>query len=220
MTHTIIAGQPISTVEYQAGRKRIKAHAFMRQDDYCFVIPRGWIYVTEEMMSAFADLLPGNTAQEDFIIRGIRGNRKDEMEVEFGYSSNASVAGVLRKFLVKAQNTCRFCAAPGKAYKVEGWRRVLCPTCAAPLLLLKDLEQFDEHLMAMSGESAFHMARMPAGLRTGCRRWIALQEDYCHGEPDAVAPWHAYEWRDALRPLEKAIQAQVKAHQGPWRFDE
>lgn len=219
MKHPITPGKTISTAQYQAGRKRIKAHKFMRQDDYSFVIPRGWIYVVEEMMRAFADLLPGNTALEDFSIRGIRA-RKDELEVEFGYSSDASVAGVLRKYVVKARNTCRFCAAPGKVYKVEGGRRVLCPTCAAPLLLLKELEQFDERLRAMSGESTFRMARMPAGLRAGCCRWIALQEDRCHGEPDAVASWHAYEWRHALRAVEQAIQAQVKANQGPWRTDE
>lgn len=219
MTHPITPGKAISAAQYQAGRKRVKAHKFMRQDDFCFVIPRGWIYVTEQMIGAFADLLPGNPALEDFYIRGIR-SRKDELEVEFSYYSDTSVAGVLRKYLVKTRNTCRFCAAPGKVYKVEGWRRVLCPTCAAPLLLLKDLEQFDERLMAMSGESTFRMARLPAGLRAGFRRWIALQEDRQQGEQDTVAPWHAYEWRHAVRPIEQAIRAQVKANQGPWRLDE
>jgi hypothetical protein len=201
-----VLSKPIGAAEYKAVMKEITYQECFQQHNYRIKIPMGWVYVIRDLTRDLMVLVKGNPDLENFRIHRMAQLGTGELFVDVSYPHNRSVTGLLRKAQVRCSHTCQICGVPGRHYLFGDTNRSWCADCAAPALLLADIERLDERLLEDFSSATFAVRRMPAGLRLGFRKWVALQEERMPDLADMVGTWHARDWRTALRAMESALK--------------
>jgi hypothetical protein len=205
-----VLSKPIGAAEYKGVMKEITRLECFQQHNYRIKIPMGWVYVIRDLARDLMVLVKGNPDLENFRIHRIAQLNTGDLFVDVSYPHNRSIQGLLRKALVRCNHTCQLCGIPGRHYLISDMNRSWCADCAAPALLLADIERLDERLLEVFSSETFAVRHMPAGLRLGFRKWVALQEERMPDLADMVGTWHARDWRTALRPMESALKAFSK----------
>lgn len=197
---------PIRVAAYKAGLKIITRRPCFQENRYRIKIPMGWIAVVDDFTRNLSTLRQSHPEMQDLTVYRISQTSAGQLHAEFNFAEHRSLTGILRKAKIRSEHTCQCCGAPGRRYRLSDSKRSWCPTCAAPALLLADIERLDERLQQDFGRPTFEVRHMPAGLRESFHAWVARQEQRPPGVRETVGAWHAREWRSALRPFEAALK--------------
>lgn len=201
-----ILGRPIQIADYKAAMTELTQLPCFVSNNYRVKIPMGWIYIIRDLARDLTTLAKGNPDLENLQIYRIAQVVSGDLFTEVSHYNNRSVKGLLRKAMERSRHTCQCCGIAGRRYRIEDIYRSWCPDCAAPFLILTDIQQLDDLLVKSFRSPTFAVRQMPAGLRQGFRHWVALHEKRMPEIGDEVGTWHAREWRTALRPMESAVK--------------
>lgn len=201
-----VLSKPIGVAEYKAAMKDITQQACFKRPNYRIKIPMGWVFNIRDLTRDLMALVKGSPDLENFQVHRIAQLGAGDLFADVSHSHNRSIQGLLRSATVRCSHTCQACGVPGRPYLIGDNHRSWCADCAAPALLLADLKSLDERLLEDFGSPTFSVRRMPAGLRPGFRKWVAVQEQRMPELGDTVGTWLARDWRTALRPLELALK--------------
>jgi hypothetical protein len=209
--NTSLLCTPIRVADYKSTLKEITQLSSFQPNNYRIKIPVGWVFVIRNLTRRLTALAKGHPELENFVIFRIGQLNTGDLFTEVSHPKNRSVIGLIRKAEIQCSRTCQLCSAPGRVYQVDDNQRSWCADCAAPHLLLMDIETFDERLNEDLGNPKFSIRRMPASLRTGFRKWLESsgpQNPIIGGE---VGTWYAREWRMALRPMEVHLKEILRS---------
>lgn len=210
-TLVMTPGTPLSNGDALRLRKAMTHIAGLHRDAVWPGFPVGWLPLALELMKKLHDLRQANPELSQLTVRRLYIHDGIELAIDVNDYETPVVQGIIRKFKARSHHTCSRCGTPGRQRRLGRHdKRILCAPCAAPLLLHRELMQFDVMLDEHFGTATLPLRRVPAGLRQSVRDWVARQEGRRPEPGDEIPIWHVAEWRTAMCPVIARLNKQFK----------